>query len=96
MAIIAEFWNTVRMIVRQRTAGCSPRSRAAFSIMAISLGENESIIRSVRLGSGGGRSSKLIGSFGRGRSRRGGIVATSIAAFQYLGGLRKRLVSTDY
>ena len=48
-ALKAELSKAVKMIVRQKTAGCSPRSRAVLSTMASSLWVNDIAKRRVRL-----------------------------------------------
>src|SRR4051812_14962466 len=72
MAFAAALRNAVRTTMRQKTAGCSPRSWAVLSIIATSAGVKDRVSREVRF-SGGGRASTLRGRLGRGGSRRGGI-----------------------
>src|SRR3982751_1557352 len=72
MAFAAALRNAVRTTMRQKTAGCFPRSWAVLSIIATSAGGTDRGRREVAF-SGGGRASTLRGRLGRGCSRRGGI-----------------------
>jgi len=57
------------MMFLHRSPGCSPRSRAAFSIMASSAGVKERLTLQVRLASEGAKSSREMARFGRGLCR---------------------------